>query len=250
MIKLKSANEIEVMAEGGRRLRQVISRLLTGIRSGLTTEQINKQADKLILEAGGQAAFKQVPGYHWATCLSVNEQVVHTPPNNRRLIPGDLLTIDIGMLFRGWYTDFATTIIIDGKKDPKKAKILRAGEQALAAAIKQIAIGKRIGDISLVINQEITRFGFKVITQLTGHGIGRQLHEDPALPGFVDRPIDATPVIKPGLTLAIEVIYAETTNEVIYENNDQWSLITADGSLSACFEKTVAVGEKNVRILT
>lgn len=250
MIKLKTEEEITVMAESGKRLKAVVKELLPLIRAGITTLDIDKKAEELIKKQGGDSSFKTVPGYLFSTCLTVNEQIVHTKPCNRVLKDGDVLTLDIGMLYRGWHTDYAITKVVGGEsKDEKINKFLKIGENTLYLAIKEAKIGNRLGAISQVIEREIKGNGYFIIKELTGHGIGKKLHEDPYVFGFVERPIDRTLLIKNGLVIAIEIIYAMGTEEMVYEK-DNWSIMTKDRSLSACFEHTIAITEKGPIILT
>jgi len=249
MIKLKTAQEIAVMAQGGKILRGVVSRLIPLIKAGTTTNQIDQAATRLIKKNGADLSFNKVPGYRWATCLPVNEQVVHTPPGRRVLKEGDVLTIDIGCFYGGFHTDYATTVIVGTKKNDQAVKFLSVGEQTLEKALSAVKIGHYLGEISLAIEKEIYGHGYCVIKDLTGHGIGRSLHEDPYIPGFVDGSLKKTVRISAGMVLAIEVIYSKSSEKISRENGG-WSLISADRSLSACFEKTIAVTQKNTVILT
>ncbi|MEK7495398.1 MAG: type I methionyl aminopeptidase [Patescibacteria group bacterium] len=250
MVNLKSSQEIAVMAESGKRLRAVVKDLSSLIKPGITTKEIDEKAEELIKEQGGESSFKTVSGYLFSTCIPINEQIVHTKPSKRVLKNGDVLTLDIGMLYKGWHTDYATTKVVGGKSENVNVnKFLRIGEETLYLAIKKAKIGNRLGEISEVIEREITGNGYFIIKELTGHGIGRKLHEDPYIFGFVDRPINKSTLIKKGLVIAIEIIYAMGTNTMIYED-DNWSIITKDQSLSACFEHTIAVTERGPVILT
>ncbi len=250
MVNLKSSQEIAVMAESGKRLRAVVKDLSTLIKPGITTQEIDEKAEELIREQGGKSSFKTVSGYLFSTCTPINEQIVHTKPSKRVLKNGDVLTLDIGMLYKGWHTDYATTKVVGEKsEDANVNKFLKIGEETLYLAIKKAKIGNRLGEISEVIEREITGNGYFIIKELTGHGIGRKLHEDPYIFGFVDRPIDKSTLIKKGLVIAIEIIYAMGTDTMIYED-DNWSIITKDRSLSACFEHTIAVTDRGPVILT
>lgn len=250
MVNLKSDKEITIIAEGGRRLKVVVKDLLPLIKAGITTKDIDDKAEELIKKQGGESSFKTVPGYLFSTCTPINEQIVHTKPCDRVLIEGDVLTLDIGMLYKGWHTDYAITKVVGGQsKDEKINKFLKIGEDALYLAIKKAKIGNRLGLISEVIEREITGNGYFIIKELTGHGIGKKLHEDPYVFGFVDQPINRSLLIKKGLVIAIEIIYAMGTEIMIYEK-DNWSIITKDRSLSACFEHTIAVSDQGPIILT
>lgn len=250
MINLKTLKEIETMKEGGRRLRKVVEKLRQKIRVGITTATVDQEAERLIKEQGGTASFKKVKGYHFATCLPINEQVVHTPPSKRRLKEGDLLTVDIGMYYKGFHTDYADTMVIGGQLSDRTKKFLETGRRALYKAIEATRGGHRLGKVSLAIERQIYSHGYFILKQLTGHGIGRKLHEDPYVFGFLDGPIDKTPLIRAGLVIAIEVIYSMGTEEIVHEVDNRWSVVTADHSLSACFEHTVAITDKDTFILT
>ncbi len=238
------------MAEGGERLRKVVKALLNKIDVGITTREINRIAEDLIKEQDGESSFNKVKGYSWSTCLPINEQVVHTPPSDRKLKQGDVLTVDIGMFFKGFHTDFATTFVVGGEPDGETSRFLETGKRALSKAIKQAKAGNRLGDISQAIEKEVYSQGYFIVKELTGHGIGRQLHEDPYVFGFQEKPIEKTLKIQPGLVIAIEVIYSKGSEEMAYEKDEDWSIISADRSLSACFEHTVAITEKQTLVLT
>ena len=239
------------MKEGGKRLRKVVNLLKPMFAAGNTTGLIDKEAERLIKKLGGEASFKTVARYRWSTCLPINEQIVHTPPSGRVIKDGDLVCLDIGFYYQGFHTDYATTVFIGDKKETKITFFLETGRKALKKAIEKVKPGQRLGIISQTIEKEIKKGGFFVIRELTGHGIGRTLHEDPFVPGHLDKPLDKTPIIDKGMTLAIEVIYSMGTEKLAYEKDKNWSsIVTVDGSLSACFEKTVAVTENQALVLT
>ena len=250
MITFKNDKEIAIMKEGGQRLRKVVNKLLPQIKVGMMTNEIDKIATKLIKEGGSELSFNKVKGYKWATCLPINEQVVHTPPSERNLIDGDVLTVDIGLYFQGFHSDYATTFVVGQAKNPEVINFLEIGKKTLKKAISQVVVGNRLGHISKIIEENIYNNGLFVLKDLTGHGIGRDLHEDPFIFGYVSKSIDKTILIKPGLTIAIEIIYSKGTEKITHENGDDWSIKTSDNSLSACFEHTVAVTDKGTFILT
>ncbi len=249
MIDLKESQEIEIMKEGGQRLRKVVKALLNKIDVGITTKSIDEMAENLIKKQGGESSFKKVKGYFWTTCLTINEQAVHTPPSDRKLKSGDIFTLDIGMYFKGYHTDFATTIYVGGTPDRETERFLQTGKKALALAIEQAKVGNRLGDISAAIEKEIYGQGYFILKELTGHGIGKKLHEDPYVFGFKERPVEKTIKLQPGLVIAIEVIYSKGSENIAYEKNDNWSIVSADRSLSACFEHTVALTKKETLVL-
>lgn len=250
MIDIKSDEEIALMKEGGRRLKKVVEALLNKISPGLTTKEIDLLAEELIKKEGGESSFKKVDNYFWTTCLPINEQVVHTPPSDRKLKLGDVLTLDIGMYFKGYHTDFATTFSVGRPPDKETGRFLETGRRALEKAIAKARAGNRLGHISEAIQDEVEGQGFFIMKDLTGHGIGKHLHEDPYVFGFRERPVEKTMSIKPGLTIAVEVIYSKGTDEIRHEKNNDWSIVSADESLTGCFEHTIAVTEKDTLVLT
>lgn len=238
------------MTEGGKRLKQVIKELLPKIKSGRSTKDIDDEAERLIKKQGGESSFRKVKGYSWTTCLPINEQVVHTIPGPRIIKKGDLLTVDIGFFYQGFHTDYALTFVVDKKPSEQEEKFLNTGKEALKKAIDKAQVDNYLGEISSQIEKTIVDNGYFIIKQLTGHGIGRDLHEDPYVPGYLDRSISKTLKIKEGLVIAIEVIYSKGTEEIVSERSNDWSLVTLDKSLSACFEHTVAVTKAGPIILT
>ncbi len=250
MIHLKTKEEIELMKECGKRLHASVQELLPTIKAGMTTLEIDTEATRLIKKNGADVSFNKVHGYKWATCLPINEQVVHTIPSDRIVKNGDVLTVDIGAYYKGFHTDYATTFVVGGSKDKKIDKFLEVGKKALELAIAQARKGKRIGHISSAIEKEIYKNSYFILRELTGHGIGHELHEDPYVPGFLNAPIEKTLVLKPGLVIAIEVIYSMGTEEIAYEEGLEWSITSADKSMTACYEETVAITDENTYILT
>ena len=250
MITYKTDAEIETMRVGGEKLKRVMEQLVPQIRAGLTTNDINTLAEKYIKEQGADISFNKVKGYKWAVCVPINEQVVHTPPTKRILKNGDVLTVDIGAYYRGFHTDHAITLVVGGKSTPEIDVFLQVGKEALQLAIEQAQVGKRIGHISQAIEKKVVGAGYTIMKQLTGHGVGKELHEDPFIPGFASKPIEKTMKLRPGMVLALEVIYSMGSADIAYEEDQEWSIITADKSMSACFEHTVAITDKNTLVLT
>jgi methionyl aminopeptidase len=249
MIQLKTKEEIELMKDGGKILKTVVDELIPWIAVGQSTLEIDKKAEELIKKNGGEPSFKTVPGFSWTTCIPVNEQAVHTPPSNRILKDGDLVTIDIGVLYKGFHTDYAYSKLV-GTIDQEKQKFLDVGKQTLEKAITMVHAGVHIGEFGEFIYNEITKNGYFIMKELTGHGIGRKLHEDPYVLNFLDRPVQKTYKIKPGFVFALEIIYSMGSEEIAYEQGNSWSITSGDKSLSACFEKTLAVTEEKTFILT
>jgi methionyl aminopeptidase len=193
-----------------------------------------------------------VEGYKWATCLCVNEGVVHCIPTRRVLDAGDVLTVDIGLLYKGFHTDTASTVVVGGESETgdRIRDFLTTGKDALYNAIKKAKPGNHIGHLSREIQTIIEGKGYHIVRTLVGHGVGRILHEEPQIPGYLKAEVNDTLVIKEGMTLAIEVIYGEGTGTVIYDNEDGWTISTKDGSISAVFEHSIAVTAKEPLILT
>lgn len=250
MITYKTDEEIEIMRIGGSKLKEVMKQLLPQVKAGITTNDINTLAEKYIKAQGADISFNKVEGYKWAVCVPINEQVVHTPPTKRVLKNGDVLTIDIGAYFKGFHTDHAITMVVGGKTTPEIEKFLQVGREALQLAIDQAHVGNRIGHISQAMEQKVVGAGYTIMRQLTGHGVGHELHEDPFIPGFLGKSIEKTMKLRAGMVLALEVIYSMGSPEIDYEEGQDWSIITADKSMSACFEHTVALTDKNTLVLT
>jgi methionyl aminopeptidase len=250
MIMYKTDAEIEIMRNGGEKLKVVMEQLVPHIRAGMTTREINILAEAYIKEQGADISFNKVEGYKWAVCVPINEQIVHTPPSKRILKNGDVLTVDIGVYYKGFHTDYATTVVVGGRPTPEIERFLQTGREALQLAIAQARTGKRIGHISEAIEKKIIGAGYTIVKRLTGHGVGRELHEDPFIPGFVSKSIEKTMKIRPGMVLALEIIYSMGSGNITYEEDIEWSIITEDKSMSACFEHTVAVTDKNTLVLT
>lgn len=238
------------MRQGGKLLGRVMTEVLAQAKPGLRLVGLDSLAESLIKKFGGQPSFKMVPGYHWATCLNINQGVVHGIPNQYQLQQNDLLSVDIGFFYQGFHTDMARTVGVKERDDKeKKDKFLTAGEQALREAINVVKPGKRVGHISRTIEGVIKRAGFAPVRVLTGHGVGKGLHEEPQIPCFLAGRISETPRLRPGMTLALEVIYAQGDSGVILEK-DGWTISTRDRSLAGLFEDTVVVTADDSLALT
>ncbi|HNP89201.1 MAG: Methionine aminopeptidase 1 [Microgenomates group bacterium ADurb.Bin219] len=257
MIHLKSPAEINLMVEGGKKLAEIRNLLVSRAKSGVTTQALDELAKKEILAFGGRPSFTTVRHYPYTTCISVNDEVVHGLPGKRKLALGDVVKIDLGMIYGDLHTDTTDTIQVDaersrsieGKNESETERFLRVGKETLGKAIGVVKPGNRIGHISQAIQENIEKAGYSEVKVLTGHGIGRVLHEEPMIPQFLDGPIENTPEIKPGMTFAIEVIYNLGTGLVVMRP-DGWTIASEDGKISATFEKSLAVGEKGVIVLT
>jgi len=248
MIPIKTRDEIEIMREGGRRLKEVFERVLPEIKMGVSKKEIDKKVEKLILDFGGQPSFKMVPKYQWASCITVNEEVVHGVPNDEMIEAGDIVSLDVGMYYQGFHTDRAETIEIrdtgygirDTRYRIQDTEFLRVGKLALEKAIQAAIPGNRVGHISLAIQKAIEERGFSPVRALTGHGVGKKLHEEPLIPCFLKDKLSETPVLKEGMVLAIEVIYCAGKPDLVLRP-DNWTVATKDGKISALFEETVAI---------
>lgn len=251
---LKTQEEIEKMKIGGKILAGVLEEVKMAAKPGVKTIELDKLAEQLILEGGCQISFRTVKDYKFVTCLCVNDVVVHGLPSEYELKETDLLGIDVGLIYQGLHLDMAETIEVKSEKlkikSEEKEKFLEAGKKALAKAIAQARVGHRIGHISQAIEETIKMAGYSVVHNLTGHGVGKTLHEDPHIPGILQSRIEETPEILAGMTLAIEIIYNLGGPKAAYLNNDGWTIATVDKSLSATFEKSIAVLESGSLILT
>ena len=255
MSLIKTSEEIRRMKEGGRRLFQVLEEVLRQVKPGVSLTELDRLAERLIKRQEGWPSFKMVANYSWATCINVNDGVVHGIPNDYRLKEGDLVSLDVGMFYRGRHTDVARTFYLPTKKEErvgKKEEFLKAGRKALEEAVKAARPGNRVGHISLAIEREIKKKRFSPISSFTGHGVGRRLHEEPQIPCFLrggERELAQTPLLKPGMTLAIEVIYSQGRPDLVLDD-DGWTLRTADGSWAGLFEDTVLVTKTDPVVLT
>lgn len=240
--------KIIAMRQGGKLLADIRSKALKSAKPGINLQSIDEQAEEDVLKISGKPSFKQVPGYHHTTCINVNEGIVHGIPNSRVIKNGDLVSIDIGLYFKGYHTDAANTVIV-GKSNREKKNFLLAGKRALKLAIKQAKPKNRVVDISRAIQQTVEQAGYSCSRTLTGHGVGRKLHEEPPIPCIVNSFSKQSPRLKPGQTIAIEVIYTQGSPQMKLLD-DGWTLVTSDGKLAAVFEETVLVTDDQPEILT
>lgn len=229
-----------------------LKKALESIKIGVSEIEVDKKAEDKIYKLGGDLSYKSVPGYQFATCVTVNEQVVHGIPTERKFEKGDLVSIDLAVEFKGWHTDCAWSVLVeDGKlkieERQEKEKFLKVGEEALWEGVEQAIDGNSVGDISNAIQTRVEEAGYSIVRSLIGHGIGRSLHEDPEIPGYGKKGMGVK--LKEGMTLAIEVIYTSGHHEVIL-GEDGWTFSTADKSWGGLFEMTVIVGKKEAEVLT
>ena len=246
MIIRKSAQEIERMARAGEVVADVLALLGERARPGVTTEELDAVADEFIRSRGGSPTFKGYRGYPASICTSPNDMVVHGIPGRYALTEGDVLSVDVGVTLDGFVADSAYTFPI-GEVSTESERLLEGCKAALSAGIEQCRSGNRLSDISHAIQAVTEEHGFSVVRSLVGHGVGRSMHEEPQIPNFGEP--GRGPLLSPGMTFAIEpMINAGGPDVVIHD--DEWSISTADGSLSAHFEHTVAITEDAPRILT
>lgn len=237
MIILKTPDEIEVMAKASKVVAETLEVLKKAVRAGVTTDELDALAEAEILARGAKPAFKGYRNYPKTLCASVNEQVVHGIPSNRKLKEGDIIGLDLGAIVDGFYGDLAVTVMI-GEVTDKTAKLVQVTEEALMLGIEQATVGRRLSDISHAIQRHVEASGYSVVTEFVGHGIGRQLHEEPQVPNY-GKPGQG-PRLQPGMVLAIEPM-VNMGGSAVRVLDDRWTAVTADGSLSAHFEHTIAV---------
>jgi methionyl aminopeptidase len=247
-IDIKTPNELLVMMEGGKKLASVKEALKIAVKPGVNAMEIEMLARELIKKQGAEGSFNKVPGYSWVTCISVNEGLVHGIPRVDMVFKkGDVVSVDVGLYYKGFHSDTSITVGID--VTPEVKKFLNIGQNALEKAIKKALVGNYIYDISQAIETTIEAAGYSTVKALVGHGLGRELHEDPQIPCFVPGRITDSPKIVPGMALAIEVMYAMGGDKV-HILEDGWTIAMRDGKISALFEESVAVTEKGPKVMT
>ncbi|MDO8577100.1 MAG: type I methionyl aminopeptidase [Candidatus Daviesbacteria bacterium] len=245
MSRLRNSYELKLIRESGRIASLALKRAVEAVKVGVTELEVDKAVAEEIYKQGGDLSYKTVPGYKYATCITVNEQVVHGIPTTRKFVQSDVVSIDLAVMYKGWHTDCAWTLLLG--EDPEKEKFLQAGKQALMEGIKNAVEGNKVGDISSAIQTKVEGNGYAVVRSLVGHGVGRSLHEDPEIPGFGEAGRGS--VLKSGMSLAIEVIYTVGSPDVVLEK-DGWTFSSSDKSLGGLFEMTVIVGKKESEVLT
>ncbi|MFA5047889.1 MAG: type I methionyl aminopeptidase [Patescibacteria group bacterium] len=254
MAKIKTPQQIKTMREGGKILAKVLDLVIKKVKPGITTGELNKYAEDLIKGYGATASFKNYKAswaddpYPAALCVSVNNEVVHgLPDDDRKLKNGDIVGLDCGLKYKGLYTDMAKTVVVGGVSKGIK-KLLTVTEESLYKGIRQAKVGNRISDISRAVQDHVEKNGFSVVRQLCGHGVGLSAHEDPQIPNYVEKNL---PDIKlaAGMTLAIEPM-VNAGDYLVETLDDGWTVVTADGKLSAHFEHTIVVTEKGGEIIT
>ncbi len=246
MIMIKSQDEIRQMTDACRIARRVLDEVSALVAPGMTTGELDRRAGEIIEAHGARSAFLGYRGYPGTICISINEEIVHGIPGDRRIQYGDIVSLDVGVSYRGWIGDNATTVAV-GQVSEEVRSLMEAGREALEAGIRQARAGRRVGDISHAIEEVAVGRGYNVVREFVGHGVGRKLHEDPQIPNY--GPAGRGPLLKPGMTLAIEPMVNLGAGGVrVLE--DGWTVVTADGGPSVHFEHTVAVTEGDPEILT
>jgi methionyl aminopeptidase len=246
MIIYKSPAEIDLMREAGGILADALAHLQTMAQPGVTLLDLDREADRFIRARGCVPGFIGYEGYQHAICTSVNDQVVHGIPTNRKLREGDLLSLDAGLIFRGFWADAGLSVGV-GKVSPLAQRLMDVTRESLDLGIATAGAGNRIGDISAAVQRHVEQAGFSVVRQFVGHGIGRDMHEDPQVPNFGIA--GQGPLLKPGMVLAIEPMVNAGGPDVALLG-DGWTVVTVDHSLSAYFEHSVAITTDGPEILT
>ena len=246
-VTVKSAKEIELMREAGRRLEIVHDEMAKIIRPGISTMEINEKGDKVIRELGCKPNFLHYGGFPASICVSVNEEVVHGIPKRDRILKeGDIVSLDAGVIYKGYHSDAARTYGI-GEISPEAGRLIEVTKQSFFEGIKFAKAGNHLNDISSAIQAYAESFGFGVVRDLVGHGIGSHLHEDPEVPNFAGRRRGLK--LRPGMTLAIEPMINAGTPEVVWLDDD-WTVVTEDGALSAHYENTVLITDGEPELLS
>jgi len=247
-IIVKSKKEIEIMTEGGKKLAHIKNEIKDSVKAGISASEIEVLAEKLIEKEKGKASFKMVQNYKWATCINVNEGIVHGIPHENIIFKkGDIVSVDIGFFYKGFHTD--TSFSVGLSLNSKKKLFLKYGQVVLDKAIEKARVGNKIYDISRAIEISLEKNNLTPIRVLVGHGIGRSLHEDPQISCFTSGKREDSEDISEGMVFAIEVMYTTGNADVILEN-DGWTISTKNGKISGLFEETVAVKSNGHCVLT
>ncbi len=246
MIIMKSPDEIRLMSEAGRVTARILRELSDLIRPGITTGDVDAFVERIILEEGQIPAFKGYGGYPASACVSVNDQVVHGIPGRRKLKEGDIVSVDVGTIYRNYYSDAARTYAV-GTVSEEAERLIRVTQESFFEGLKFCRPGNHLSDVSSAIQKHVEAAGFSVVRDFVGHGIGSSMHEDPQIPNY--GPPGRGPRLRVGMVLAIEpMVNAGTWKVKVLE--DDWTAVTTDGSLSAHYENTVVITEDEPLLLT
>jgi methionyl aminopeptidase len=243
---IKTKEEIQAMAESGKILAKILKEVATQVKPGVTTDYLNKVAERLVFLYKAKPSFKGYEGFPTALCSSVNEEIVHAVPSGRKLKQGDIISLDMGVLYKGFHSDMAVTLPV-GEASPEALRLIKTTKKALKRGIKKSRPGNTLGDLGNTIQRFIEGQGFGVVRDLCGHGIGRKLHEDPQILNFGKRGKGME--LKEGMVICIEPMVT-AGDYSIEESGDGYGYKTRDGSLSAHFEHTLAITQKGARVLT
>lgn len=247
VINLKTPEQLDKMAASGQVQARALQLAVSKARPGATTAEIDTAVEKYIRSQGGVPSFKGYKGFPGSICSSVNDMVVHGIPGPQRLEKGDLISIDIGVTLDGWVSDAAVTVAVGGTDDPISLQLMDVTKQSLFDAVEQCRVGNRLGDVSHAVQQRVEGAGFSVIRELIGHGVGREMHEEPQVPNYGSP--GTGPELKAGMVIAIEPM-VNVGGPQITMGDDGWAVYSSDGSLTAHFEFTVAITDAEPRILT
>jgi methionyl aminopeptidase len=249
MITLKSAHELALMREAGRIVAEVLACIREAVMPGVATIDLEKIADEIIVEKHGAIpSFKGYRGFPGMVCTSVNEEIVHGIPGSRVLAEGDIVSVDVGVIYKGYHGDSAITVAV-GEIDAASQRLMEVTAESLRVGIEASAMGAWTSDVSKAIQTYVEGQGFSVVREYTGHGIGRKMHEDPQIPNYFDPRIGGRVKLRRGMTFALEpmVNVGDWRTRVL---DDDWTVVTADGKRSAHFEHTVAVTNNGPEVLT
>lgn len=254
MIPLKTLEQIRLMRASGDLLARCMEEVLGHAKPGVTTLELNIIADEYLRSRGAVPSFKDYPGgsgcrpFPGSICASINDVVVHGVPERRVLRSGDVLSIDMGAILDGWHSDMARTVYIGADAPPDVKRLLEVTKAGFYAGMEQARVGNRLRDISRAVAETLTAGGLGIVTQLVGHGIGTEMHEEPEVPNYVYR--GPNPRLQAGMVLAIEPMTTLGSGRVVWLDESDWPVTTRDGSLSAHYENTVAILESGPEILT
>ncbi|MFA5051597.1 MAG: type I methionyl aminopeptidase [Patescibacteria group bacterium] len=247
MVRIKSPQDISLLSEGGKKLAAVVRQVSAAVQPGVSTASLDELAERLIAETGGRPSFKGYDGYPAATCISVNEGVVHGIPSEDKIIrSGDIVGVDIGLEYQGLFTDMARTVIV-GRGSKQAKKLVDVTKKSLDKAIAVVRPGATVGDIGHAVQEFVEPYGFSVVKSLVGHGVGYAVHEDPKIPNFGEPGRGIR--LAPGMVIAIEPM-VNVGGDGVETNPDGWTIVTSDGSHSAHFEDTIAVTDTGHLVLT
>lgn len=246
MITMKTPEEIAVMAEGGKILAGILKKLVAEVRPGMSTKELDRLAESLIFNAGAKPSFKGYQKFPATLCASVNDELVHVVPSERKLKEGDIISLDVGLVWMGYHLDMAVTVPV-GTVTPEARRLIRVTKKALKRGLKMVRAGNTVGDIGNTIQRYVESQGYNVARDLCGHGIGRELHEDPQIPNYGKR--GKGEELREGMVICIEPMVM-TGNWKLKKCDDGFGFKTSDGSLSAHFEQTIAVMAHGAKVLT